>query len=382
MRRILTIATLFTLALPALPAAAEPAPAPDAFWVQRTGTGAFLGVQMKDLDDEAVERFGVAGRGGVEIQEVFDGTPAAEAGLREGDVLLAFDGERVRSSAHLARLVSESAVDRTVRLEVLRGNSELTLEATLRKRESEGLFGLAPAAPMPPMPSMPAMPAMPHFAPDADARAALEYALHLGGAARWRIGFVGEDLGGQLAEYFDVDQGEGVLVKEVVAGSAAEAAGLRAGDVLVGLDDERIGSLAELRELLAAEGRDAAAALVIVRKGRERSLPIEMTKVERPEGALFGDSAQWREQAEQYREQAEQWREQQRAWREQAQERAREMREQQREFERRLREEAREMQRQSRPAPQPNRFFAPQPIATPAPAPAAPSRVPSEPLHY
>lgn len=390
MPRIPTIAGLLALSLSALPAAAEPAPAPDPFWAARGGTGAFLGIQMKDLDDEAAERLGVAGRGGVEIQSVFDGTPAAEAGLQVGDVLLAFDGERVRSSAHLARLVSETAVGRTVRLDVQRGRAELTLEAELEEREVPSFFPRVPAPPA--VPDVPfAVPAPAPGAPDAARE------LFFGALRRpaWRIGLVGEDLSGQLAQFFDVDQGAGVLVKEVVPGSAAEAAGLRAGDVVVGLDDERIETLADLRALLADDERDAAAALVIVRKGRERSLPVEMERLERPEGAFVGGSAEERAQAEALRQQAEEMRErlrqQQREWREQARERTREMREQQRELEEKLRDEQRLHRERQRLAPAPDAFFAPQPIAAPDPAPpaapAAPAAPrspgsPSEPLHY
>ena len=369
---IVTVLALFALAGPA--AAGEHAP----FFSSSGSGGSFLGVELADLDDAAVADLGVRGSGGVQISRVIEESAAAEAGLEDGDVLLSLDGERVRSAAHLGRLVRETAPGRTVELEVLREGREHTIEARLRERASAPLFFgdrplHAPMPAMPWMPAVPAMPAMPAIAPLVEG--VLHQAFQFRGAANWRLGIHCDDLSGQLAEFFDVEQGAGVLVERVVEGSAAETAGLRAGDVIVGLDDERIHSASELRTLLADDERDAAAALVIVRKGRERSLPVELEKVERSGAFLFGgdDDAirdlreRYAEQAEEWAGQAELWRAQQGDARRESEEQARELQRHAREQQRELHEQQRQLQHQLRDAQRSLRHATPAPIAAPAP---------------
>ncbi len=233
---IVTVLALFAFAGPA--GAGEYAP----FFSSSGSGGSFLGVELADLDDAAAADLGVRGSGGVQISRVIEESAAAEAGLKDGDVLLSLDGERVRSAAHLGRLVRETAPGRTVEFEILREGRERTIEARLRERATlPSFFGARP--PHAPMPAMPPMPSMPALAPFV--KGALHEALRFPGGANWRLGIHCDDLSGQLAEFFDVEQGAGVLVEKVVEGSAAEKAGLRAGDVIVGLDDERIHSLSE-----------------------------------------------------------------------------------------------------------------------------------------
>jgi C-terminal processing protease CtpA/Prc len=375
MRKTLTIVTLLSLlVLPCHSLAGERAPHPALPGVH----GSFLGVELSNLDDDAAAELGLRGPAGVRIDRVIEDSAAAEAGLEDGDVVLAFDGERVRSSSQLGRLVRETAPGRTVELTVQRDGRERVVEVRLRERSSPSSF-FVPLAPMPGMPAMPKMPPMPALAPLA--QDAYRNVLRFAGGASWRLGIQGGDLKGQLAEFFEVDQGDGVLVEAVIEGSAAEKAGLRPGDVIVGIDDERVHSLSGLRALLANADRDAAGSVIVVRKGRERSLPVELEKLDR-QGALgfVGDEGALRElkerhaaQAEEWAEQAEHWRAQQHELKREFEEHARELREQGRE----LRQRQRELQHRLRDAGRGSRFATPAPAAAPMPAPSPARRVPT-----
>jgi membrane-associated protease RseP (regulator of RpoE activity) len=90
-----------------------------------------------------------------------------------------------------------------------------------------------------------------------------------------RLGVTTDDVSGQLAEHFGVKQGQGVLVKEVMEGSAAAKAGLKAGDVIIRLNDETINEVGDLRKALnEAESREVT--VTVVRDRREQSFQVTL----------------------------------------------------------------------------------------------------------
>ena len=91
-----------------------------------------------------------------------------------------------------------------------------------------------------------------------------------------RLGIDAEDLSGQFGTYFGAPDGEGVLVREVNSGSPAEKAGVKSGDVITTLNGERIRSLGDLREKLAAKREDKTVKLGVLRNKSEMSITVEM----------------------------------------------------------------------------------------------------------
>jgi putative serine protease PepD len=93
---------------------------------------AYLGVSLQD----ATASDGTSQRAGAQVAEVSNGTPAASAGLKKGDVVIAVDGERVDSTLSLVANIREHAVGDKVVLTVLRDGKELKLTATLVAKAS------------------------------------------------------------------------------------------------------------------------------------------------------------------------------------------------------------------------------------------------------
>jgi len=91
-----------------------------------------------------------------------------------------------------------------------------------------------------------------------------------------RLGIDAEDLSGQFGTYFGAPNGEGVLVREVNSGSPAEKAGVKSGDVITALNGERVRSLGDLREKLAAKREDKTVKLGVLRNKSEMSITVEM----------------------------------------------------------------------------------------------------------
>ncbi|MCJ7503087.1 MAG: PDZ domain-containing protein [Acidobacteriia bacterium] len=232
------------------------------------GDGAWLGLRLEDVTAEKAKELKLAGEYGVIVKDVEEESPAAKAGVAKGDVILEFAGEKVRSAAHLRRLVRETPAGRSVTLLVSRAGQTRTLTAKL-EAGGDRTFQL-PA--MPPMPDMPGFDIkIPEF----------DFVWHARGA---QLGISADELTPQLAQYFGVKQGMGILVREVVVGSAAEKAGLKAGDVIVQVDGKDVDTVGKLRRALAGEKETQEArkvTLTIVRDKREQTLTVELEPQER-----------------------------------------------------------------------------------------------------
>jgi membrane-associated protease RseP (regulator of RpoE activity) len=230
---------------------------------------AWLGVTLKDVTAEKARDLKLPGEYGAFVEMVETDSAAAKAGLQKGDVIVEFSGERVRSVAQLRRLIRETPAGRTVSLQVIRDGQARTLSAKLQPR-TNGFNVQVPEIHIPEMHVMPANPQIFNFRgfnfPFDDGRPSL--------------GISGDELTTQLATYFGVKQGKGVLVREVVVGSPASKAGLRAGDVIVAVDGKGVATVTELRQALEIKpGEDKRKLdLTVVRDHHEQTVPIELEK--------------------------------------------------------------------------------------------------------
>ncbi|MBI1940243.1 MAG: PDZ domain-containing protein, partial [Acidobacteria bacterium] len=284
----------------------EAAPGPEAKIMNfnfALGGQSRLGLGIADVDAEKAKELKLPGEYGALVKRVEDDSPAAKAGIQKDDVILEFAGERVHSAAQLQRLVRETPAGRNVTLVVSRAGQARTVALKLEKRE--GHFAFAPGGihMAPPIAATPVVPEFEFKLPDHD------FLWFAGGS---RLGISGDELTTQLAEYFGVKQGKGVLVREVVVGSAAEKAGLKAGDVIVRVDDEEVPNVSKLRRALG-QRRDEkrTAKLTIVRDRKEQTLTAELEPAKPPsprhitENIVLADPEEMKAFAEEMREHAE-----------------------------------------------------------------------------
>src|SRR5262245_60660206 len=101
------------------------------------GRGSQLGVMVRDLEGDAAAK-----GSGVQIDEVTPDSPAAKAGLKAGDIVTEYDGERVRSARQFTRLVQESPDGRSVRMAILRNGQKQTIDATPESRDLAWTMGI------------------------------------------------------------------------------------------------------------------------------------------------------------------------------------------------------------------------------------------------
>ena len=237
------------------------------------GSGGQIGVTIRDLSETDLK--GKAGSaGGVVIEEVETDSPAAKAGFKAGDVVVEFDGERVRSTRQFTRLVQETAEGRPVSTIVLRDGQRVTLSVQPREggfRYFKNLDNFPVAKPMVKMPVPP---------PAKIPRDVFELEAFVGGTGR--LGITVDDLSPQLAEYFGTK--EGVLVKSVNDNSVASKAGLKAGDVITALDGGTISTPQDLRRRAQRLETGDEFTLSVVRDKKTMSVKgkIEDAQIRRP----------------------------------------------------------------------------------------------------
>jgi serine protease Do len=231
-----------------------------------SGRGSQIGVSIRDVEEADVKRAALPSPSGAVVEEVRDETPADAAGFKAGDVVTAFDGERVRSAQQFARLVDETPSGRRVKATVVRDGKSIDLEVT-----PEAGSGLAMGMPrdwqrlhrLPPTPGMSIDP--------------FEFEFHgepgfAMVAGRGRLGVGVQDLTPELAEYFGVKQG--VLVNSIEKDAPGAAAGLKPGDVITEVNGTRIEDSSELRrQIWRAEGE---VTIGVVRDKKALSLKVRL----------------------------------------------------------------------------------------------------------
>jgi serine protease Do len=248
-----------------------------AFTFSFDGDGSYLGIQTEEISKENFSKYALRSVTGVAIEKVIENSPAAAAGLQNGDVIVRFNGDEVTSTRKLTRLLSEVAPDHQVRLTISRGGAEQEITVTLAKRPmpkfEPGNFTFRAPAPMGKM-EIPRVPAMPrgdfprvfNLPPGDDDNTFVWRA----GAGR-QIGVSGYSLSKQLGERFGVEAG--VLINNVREDSPAAKAGLRAGDVIVEIDGKAVKSEFDMVRSINAK-KEGDVTLTIVRDRARQTISV------------------------------------------------------------------------------------------------------------
>jgi serine protease Do len=187
-------------------------------------SGSYLGVMVQEIDSDRAKAMKLPEEAGVEITRVESESPADKAGLKAGDVIVQYNGQRVEGMEQFSRLVRETPAGRDAKLSILREGASQKVTAKLGARRAPALY-----APLPPDRFDIRIPDIPRS------------------FMSWRspaLGVEAESLEGQLAQFFGVK--EGVLVRSVVKGAAAEKAGIKAGDVITRVGDTKVATPADI----------------------------------------------------------------------------------------------------------------------------------------
>lgn len=261
--------------------------------------GSFLGVYAEDLNKENMGRYGMREARGVGITQVVKDSPAEKAGLKKDDVILRFEGDSVTSVRKLNRLVSEVAPDQNVKLGISRSGSEQEVSVTIGKRDQSlnafnrlegfeglrGMEGLKGLEGLQKLEGLKGLGDLKNFkVPEGNVwkwegqgpgNDSFVYAL---GNNR-RMGVSTVQLTKQLADYFGIADGKGVLVTSVSDDSPAAKAGIKAGDVITTVDGDVVEGPGDLSRAIN-KNKDGDVTVVVIRDKKQRTIKVTPEKAQ------------------------------------------------------------------------------------------------------
>jgi serine protease Do len=221
------------------------------------GPGSSIGLTVRDTDT------------GVRVESVRPEGPAARAGVQPGDMVAEFDGERARSATQFSRLVRDTAPGRSVSMTIVRGGSRQALDVTPEDRPAADLR--LPDVTLDVRPFRQPLPTLPRD---------FQYNFNWSFSGQGRLGVNVSQLSSQLATYFGVKQG--ALVNEVETGSPAEAAGLRAGDVITSINGRAVSTPGDVVDIVRDASAGSSLEIRVMRDRREQTLTAKLPERARP----------------------------------------------------------------------------------------------------
>jgi S1-C subfamily serine protease len=203
-----------------------------------------LGVTIQNVTADIAASLKLTDVSGALVSGVEPGSPAARAGLRQGDVIVSVDGEKLADNNALRNRIAGTKPGSKVAVEVLREGRRQTLYATL----------------------------------DAQSVDTRTRGLRSEGSDEQGFGMTVQPLTPELARELELTgRREGVVIREVEPDGAAAAAGLKPGDVIVQVNGQAVTSSAELKSALG-QSTDRPALLLVARKGGDAFVPLSRVK--------------------------------------------------------------------------------------------------------
>jgi S1-C subfamily serine protease len=223
-----------------------------------TSDHGYMGVYMQKLTRDIRDGLDLDVSQGVLVSGVEDDSPAEKAGLEDGDVIIEVNGNAVRNPDDLRNTIRDMSPGTEVEVLIIRDGDRRTLDLVLGEAPDSGVFDFGSRN-------------FRWFSGDDDDD--YVFARIFGGP---RLGVRASELNDDLASYFDAEPGEGILVLEVMDESIAAKAGVKSGDVIIRVNDESVGNVEELREVLGDFEEGDTFDLTVLRKGHTETLAATM----------------------------------------------------------------------------------------------------------
>jgi serine protease Do len=200
-------------------------------------TRGWLGVSIQRITPEIAQALGLEKNQGALVSSVVEGSPAAQAGVQAGDVIVDFAGERIDDSSKLPAIVARTEVGKNVNMTVLRDKKRMPLSVKIAELKEEEVVASAPQS--------------------------------------GNLGMTVQNMTPELAKTLGLNRAEGVVITSVEPQSTAAEAGLQRGDVILEVDRKKISNAAELRKTLDGAKPGANLLFLIQRGGNSVFLALK-----------------------------------------------------------------------------------------------------------
>jgi len=190
----------------------------------------WLGIAIQDLTPELSKYFKV--NDGVLVSQVFTNGPAKKAGLMRGDVIVEFDGKKIKKYRELQSIVATTPVNKVVSVKVIRKGKEQNLKIKVGERNPEAVLE----------------PEKPEITQSENS-----------------LGIVVADITEDIASQYGLSKGEGVVVISVDGGSSAEDAGIMRGDIIHEINGRQINNVNDFNEAVKTVEKNKQVVVLIER---------------------------------------------------------------------------------------------------------------------
>ena len=191
-------------------------------------TRGWLGVSIQRVTPEIAESLGIDQSRGALVASVMENSPAAEAGIKTGDVIVEYNGDKITESDQLPLLVARTGVGKTVKVTVLRDKKEIPINVKIAELKEQEVVASAPK--------------------------------------QDKLGLTVQNITPQLAESLGLKRSNGVVITSVQPQSAAGDAGLRRGDVILEVNRKEITNT-DTFEKQVNEAKPGSNILFLIRRG-------------------------------------------------------------------------------------------------------------------
>lgn len=201
-------------------------------------TRGWLGVAIQPITPDLGKKFSLKQTNGALVSDVMEGSPAEQAGVKQGDVIVEFNSKTVKFSTELPHIVASTPVGKEVPMKVIRDGAELTLHVKIGELKEEQVVAMTSSSP------------------------------------KTKLGIDIQELNPALSHKFGLKGEKGIVITEVEPDSPGDAAGLQPGDLILEINRVRVTTANQVRRVLEKTKPDEPTLLLIKRDGGTRYVII------------------------------------------------------------------------------------------------------------